>query len=50
MQRFDGIDPAFLWQLNVEIDRPDLMVILEADHEIISELLKERGPHKRFQL
>ena len=35
MQRFDGIDPAFLWQLNAEADRPDLAVILEADPEII---------------
>ncbi len=31
MQRFDGIDPSFLWQLNTEADRPDLAVILEAD-------------------
>jgi hypothetical protein len=22
MQRFDGIDPAFLWKLNAEADRP----------------------------
>jgi dTMP kinase len=50
MQRFDGIDPAFLWQLNAEADRPDLAVILEADPEVISERLQERGPHNRFQL
>lgn len=50
MQRFDGIDPAFLWQLNAEADRPDLAVILEADPETISERLSERGPHNRFQL
>lgn len=50
MQRFDGIDPAFLWQLNAEADRPDLAVILEADPETISERLHERGPHNRFQL
>jgi dTMP kinase len=50
MQRFDGIDPAFLWQLNAEVDRPDLAVILEADPEVISERLTERGPHNRFQL
>ncbi|MGH3772915.1 MAG: dTMP kinase [Pseudonocardiaceae bacterium] len=50
MQRFDGIDPAFLWQLNTETDRPDLLVVLEADPEIISERLTERGPHNRFQL
>lgn len=50
MQRFDGIDPAFLWQLNAGADRPDLAVILEANPEIISERLSERGPHNRFQL
>ncbi|WP_218577332.1 dTMP kinase [Phytohabitans rumicis] len=50
MQRFDGIDPAFLWHLNAEADRPDLAVILEADPEVISERLRERGPHNRFQL
>jgi dTMP kinase len=50
MQRFDGIDPAFLWQLNAEADRPDLAVILEADPEVIAERLSERGPHNRFQL
>lgn len=50
MQRFDGVDPAFLWELNVQSDRPDLAVILEADPEVISERLHERGPHNRFQL
>lgn len=43
MQRFDGIDPAFLWQLNAEADRPDLAVILEADTEVIAERLTKRG-------
>jgi dTMP kinase len=50
MQRFDGIDPTFLWQINAAADRPDLAVILEADPEIIAERLYERGPHNRFQL
>jgi dTMP kinase len=50
MQRFDGVDPTFLWELNAEADRPDLAVILEADPEVISERLIERGPHNRFQL
>lgn len=50
MQRFDGIDPVFLRRLNAEVDRPDLAVILEADPEVISERLTERGPHNRFQL
>ena len=46
MQRFDGIDPAFLWQLNAEADRPDLAVIIQADPEIIARRLRERGAHK----
>jgi dTMP kinase len=50
MQRFDGIDPLFLWRINAEADRPDLMVILEAAPETISERLHDRGPHNRFQL
>ncbi|HEX3781449.1 MAG TPA: dTMP kinase [Pseudonocardiaceae bacterium] len=50
MQRFDGIDPVFLWQLNAEADRPDLAVILEADPQTIAERLSDRGPHNRFQL
>jgi dTMP kinase len=50
MQRFDGIDPAFLWHLNSEADRPDLAVILEADPEVIAERLQARGAHNRFQL
>ncbi len=36
MQRFDGVDPAFLWAPNAEADRPDLCVILEADPEVIA--------------
>lgn len=50
MQRFDGVDPAFLWHLNAEADRPDLAVILEANPEVISERLHERGLRNRFQL
>jgi dTMP kinase len=50
MQRFDSIDPVFLWRVNAEADRPDLAVILEADPEVIAERLTERGPHNRFQL
>lgn len=50
MQRFDGVDTAFLWQLNAEADRPDLAVILDADPGIIAQRLIDRGPHNRFQL
>lgn len=50
IQRFDGMDPAFLWNLNADVERPDLAVILEADPEVIAERLNDRGPHNRFQL
>lgn len=49
VQRFDGVDPVFLWQLNEEAERPDLAVILEADPDVIAERLEARGPHNRFQ-
>lgn len=49
MQRFDGVEPAFLWGLNSAADRPDLAVILEADSQTISARLADRGPHNRFQ-
>lgn len=49
IQRFDGVDPMFLWQLNEEAEQPDLAVILEADPDVIAERLNERGRHNRFQ-
>lgn len=49
VQRFDGVDPEFLWQLNEEVERPDLTVILDADPDVIAERLDSRGPHNRFQ-
>jgi dTMP kinase len=50
MQRFDGLDLAYLWQLNERADRPDLAVILQADPMVIARRLSERGAHNRFQL
>ncbi|WP_410597233.1 dTMP kinase [Amycolatopsis sp. lyj-23] len=50
VQRFDGVDPDLLWQLNEEVERPDLTIILEADPHVIAERLIERRPHNRFQL
>ncbi|MGH3949466.1 MAG: dTMP kinase [Pseudonocardiaceae bacterium] len=50
IQRFDDVDPMFLWQLNEEVEIPDLSVILEADPDVIAERLEDRGPHNRFQL
>jgi dTMP kinase len=50
MQRLDGLDLSFLWQLNERADQPDLAVILQADPEVIARRLLERGAHNRFQL
>lgn len=49
MQRFDGVDPVFLWGLNSATDRPDLAVVLEAEPKVIAARLADRGPRNRFQ-
>jgi dTMP kinase len=49
MQRLDGLDLDYLWQLNAAVDRPDLAVILDADPQVIAERLTARGTHNRFQ-
>jgi dTMP kinase len=49
IQRLDGVNLAFLWQLNQAAKRPDLAVILDADPDVVAERLAERGPHNRFQ-
>lgn len=49
MQRLDGIDLEYLWQLNAAVDRPDLAAVLEADPEVIEERLAARGTHNRLQ-
>ncbi|SDP98486.1 dTMP kinase [Lentzea jiangxiensis] len=49
IQRFDNVDPVFLWQLNEVAKQPDLAVILDADPEVITSRLAARGPHNRFQ-
>jgi dTMP kinase len=50
MQRFDGVDPTFLWALNSQADRPDLAVVLESDPQTIHARLAQRGAQNRFQL
>lgn len=49
IQRFDNLDPMFLWQLNEEAEIPDLAVILEAAPDVVAARLEARGPHNRFQ-
>ncbi len=50
VQRLDGVDAGFLWNINEATDPPDLAVILEADPKVVSARLAERGPHNRFQI
>jgi dTMP kinase len=50
MQRFDGLELAFLADLNALADRPDMTVVLEADAAVIASRLDRRGRHNRFQL
>lgn len=49
MQRFDGMQLEDLWHLNAAAERPDLSVILEADPDLITRRLHERGVHNRLQ-
>jgi dTMP kinase len=49
MQRLDGLEFDFLWNLNLLADRPDLSIILTADPDLIAARLAARGPHNRLQ-
>jgi dTMP kinase len=49
LQRIDGVDPDFIWQLNRHAPRPDLAVILHADPAVLAARLAARGAHTRFE-
>jgi dTMP kinase len=49
MQQLDGVDPDYLWRINSKASRPHLAVILDADPLVVSERLREKGPHNRLQ-
>ncbi|GAA1554721.1 hypothetical protein GCM10009789_05200 [Kribbella sancticallisti] len=49
MQRLDGLELEFLWNLNALADRPHLAVILTADPAVITARLTTKGPHNRLQ-
>lgn len=48
--RFDDLDAEFLWQLNEEVDIPDLAVIVEADPDVIAARLEAARSHNRLRL
>ena len=49
MQQLDGVDPDYLWRINARASRPHLAVILDADPLIVTERLRDKGPHNRLQ-
>jgi dTMP kinase len=49
LQRVDGVDLDFIWQLNRHAPRPDLAVILRADPAVLTARLAARGAHTRFE-
>lgn len=49
MQRLDGLELGFLWNLNSFADTPNLSIILTADPDVIAARLAARGTHNRLQ-
>jgi dTMP kinase len=50
LQRLDGVDIEFIWNLNSRICVPDLSVILTASPEILEQRLSQRSSFGRFEL
>jgi dTMP kinase len=49
LQRMDGVDPDFIWELNRFAASPDLTVILLAEPRVLAQRLGDRGAHSRFE-
>ncbi len=49
LQRIDGVDPGFIWQLNRHAPPPDLAVVLRANPAVLAARLAARGAHTRFE-
>lgn len=48
LQRIDGVEPSFLWQLNQYADKPDLTIILTGQPEHVRTRAERRGTYSRF--
>jgi dTMP kinase len=48
LQRIDGVEPSFLWQLNQYADVPALTVILTGDSTQSRTRARQRGTYSRF--
>lgn len=48
LQRIDGVEPSFLWQLNQYAEVPDLTIILTGDPARSRARAHQRGTYSRF--
>jgi dTMP kinase len=49
LQAIDGIESDTIWRLNAGVYVPDVAVLLNADHPVIADRLRQRGAHSRFE-
>jgi dTMP kinase len=49
LQQIDGVDLELLWELNSQVLRPDLSVVLTAPPKMLEERLDLRGRTSRFE-
>ena len=49
LQRLDGLDIEFIWNLNSQIYIPDLSVVITASAEILEQRLSQRNSLSRFE-
>lgn len=49
LQGIDGIEFDTVWRLNAGVYVPDVAVLLNADHHVIADRLRQRGAHSRFE-
>jgi dTMP kinase len=49
LQCIDGIESDTIWCLNAGVYVPDVAVLLNADHPVIADRLRQRGAHSRFE-
>ena len=49
LQGIDGLESDTVWHLNTGIYVPDIAVLLNTDHHVIADRLRQRGAHSRFE-
>lgn len=50
LQRIDGLDFEWVWELNKAVLQPDLIIYLEDDPDTITRRLSERSRYSRLEL